>query len=102
MTQYKISLPVGLEKSSLFATEMMRSNTICDWAKSQNIDHHTMCLDEDDSLCSKNNWDHESRIFDADDKKLVVDLHNKKRQKVVLSKCYSSKSNIMYPKEYNI
>ena len=83
MPQYKISISVGLEKSSLFATEMMRSNTICDWAKSQNIDHHTMCLDEDDSLCSKNNWDHESRIFDADDKKLVVDLHNKKRQKVL-------------------
>ena len=83
MPQYKILLPVGLKKSSLFATEMMRSNTICDWAESQNIAHHTMCLDEDDSLCTKNNWDHESRIFDADDKKLVVDLHNKKRQKVL-------------------
>ena len=83
MSQYNILLPVGLEKSSLFATELMRSNTICDWAKSQNIDHHTMCLDEDDSLCRKNNWDHESRIFDADDKQLVVDLHNQKRQKVL-------------------
>ena len=62
---------------------MMRSNTICDWAKSQNILHHTMCLDEADSLCKQNNWDHESRIFDTDDKKLVVDLHNEKRQKVV-------------------
>ena len=83
MPQYEILLTVGLEKPSLFATEMMRSNTICDWAKSKNILHHTMCLDEDDSLCKKNNWDHESRIFDADDKKLVVDLHNKKRQKVL-------------------
>ena len=83
MTQYKISLPVGLEKSSLFATEIIRSTTICDWAESQKIAHHTMCLDEEDSLCSKNNWDHESRIFDADDKKLMVDLHNEKRQKVL-------------------
>ena len=85
MPQYKVLLPAGLKKSSWFATEMMRSNTICDWAESQNITHHTMCLDEDDSLCSKNDWDHESRIFDADDKKLVVDLHNKKRQKVLTS-----------------
>ena len=83
MLQYRILLPVGLEKSPSFATEMMRSNTICDWAESQNIAHHTMCLDEDASLCTKNDWDHESRIFDADDKKLVVDLHNKKRQKVL-------------------
>ena len=83
MPQYKILPNVGLEKPLLFAIEMMRSNTICDWAKSQNIDHHTMCLDEDDSLCSKNNWDHESRIFDANDKKLVVDLHNEKRKKVL-------------------
>ena len=83
MLQYEILLTAGLEIPSLFATEMMRSNRICDWAESQNIAHHTMCLDVDDSLCKKNDWDHESRIFDADDKKLVVDLHNKKRQKVL-------------------